>query len=121
MVIINLQSLPKKLQVDYLKVRDYIVQLIFILPLIQTVLFFHTNHLIFKNPLTENCKNLLETVGYESYEDLLVNGDITAWVRDPFERLLTAIIEETKDDYDLLIVDFHGEITSEKNAIGHFF
>ena len=26
-----------------------------------------------------------------------------------------------KDSYDLLIVDFHGEITSEKNAIGHFF
>ena len=26
-----------------------------------------------------------------------------------------------KQDYDLLIVDFHGEITSEKNAIGHFF
>ena len=26
-----------------------------------------------------------------------------------------------KDDYDLLVVDFHGEITSEKNAIGHFF
>tara|TARA_B100000989_G_scaffold226759_1_gene173903 strand:- start:493 stop:1293 length:801 start_codon:yes stop_codon:yes gene_type:complete len=26
-----------------------------------------------------------------------------------------------KEDYDLLIVDFHGEITSEKNAIGHFF
>ncbi|MDC0078778.1 TIGR00282 family metallophosphoesterase [Candidatus Pelagibacter sp.] len=26
-----------------------------------------------------------------------------------------------KVDYDLLIVDFHGEITSEKNAIGHFF
>ncbi len=26
-----------------------------------------------------------------------------------------------KDDYDLLIIDFHGEITSEKNAIGHFF
>ena len=25
------------------------------------------------------------------------------------------------EDYDLLIVDFHGEITSEKNAIGHFF
>ena len=55
----------------------------------------------FRKPLTENCKNLLETVGYESYEDLLVNGDITAWVRDPFDRLLTAIIEETKDDYDL--------------------
>ena len=26
-----------------------------------------------------------------------------------------------KDNYDFLIVDFHGEITSEKNAIGHFF
>ena len=25
------------------------------------------------------------------------------------------------EDYDLLIVDFHGEITSEKNAMGHFF
>jgi 2',3'-cyclic-nucleotide 2'-phosphodiesterase len=26
-----------------------------------------------------------------------------------------------KNDFDLLVVDFHGEITSEKNAIGHFF
>ena len=26
-----------------------------------------------------------------------------------------------KEDYDLLVVDFHGEITSEKNAIGYFF
>ena len=26
-----------------------------------------------------------------------------------------------KNDYDFLVVDFHGEITSEKNAIGHFF
>tara|TARA_B100001559_G_C16472386_1_gene609623 strand:- start:91 stop:894 length:804 start_codon:yes stop_codon:yes gene_type:complete len=26
-----------------------------------------------------------------------------------------------KVDYDFLIVDFHGEITSEKNAIGHYF
>ena len=25
------------------------------------------------------------------------------------------------EDYNFLIVDFHGEITSEKNAIGHFF
>tara|TARA_B100000900_G_scaffold352503_1_gene320203 strand:- start:2154 stop:2957 length:804 start_codon:yes stop_codon:yes gene_type:complete len=29
--------------------------------------------------------------------------------------------KKLKEDYDLLIVDFHGEITSEKNAIGHFF
>ena len=26
-----------------------------------------------------------------------------------------------KEEYDILIVDFHGEITSEKNAIGHYF
>ena len=26
-----------------------------------------------------------------------------------------------KKNYDFLIVDFHGEITSEKNAIGHLF
>ena len=26
-----------------------------------------------------------------------------------------------KGDYDFLVVDFHGEITSEKNAIGHYF
>jgi metallophosphoesterase (TIGR00282 family) len=26
-----------------------------------------------------------------------------------------------KEDYDFLIVDFHGEITSEKNAIGNYF
>ena len=26
-----------------------------------------------------------------------------------------------KEDFDFLVVDFHGEITSEKNAIGHFF
>ena len=29
--------------------------------------------------------------------------------------------QKLKKDYDLLIVDFHGEITSEKNAIGHYF
>ena len=28
---------------------------------------------------------------------------------------------QLKEDYDFLVVDVHGEITSEKNAIGHFF
>ncbi len=28
---------------------------------------------------------------------------------------------ELKKDYDLLVIDFHGEITSEKNAIAYFF
>ena len=28
--------------------------------------------------------------------------------------------KQLKEDYDFLIIDFHGEIASEKNAIGHF-
>ena len=41
---------------------------------------------------------------------------------DVFEASKKFIEEyELKNDYDFLIVDFHGEITSEKNAIGHFF
>jgi len=35
------------------------------------------------------------------------------------EKFLTKY--KLKENYDLLVVDFHGEITSEKNAIGHFF
>ena len=26
-----------------------------------------------------------------------------------------------QEDFDILVIDFHGEITSEKNAIGHYF
>ncbi|MDC3174922.1 TIGR00282 family metallophosphoesterase [Candidatus Pelagibacter sp.] len=42
--------------------------------------------------------------------------------RDVFE-VSKKFLEDNKlkEDYDILIVDFHGEITSEKNAIGHFF
>jgi len=29
--------------------------------------------------------------------------------------------KKLKEDYDFLVVDFHGEITSEKAAMGHFF
>ena len=40
-----------------------------------------------------------------------------------FLKLAKKFIEKykLKEDYDILVVDFHGEITSEKNAIGHFF
>ena len=31
------------------------------------------------------------------------------------------VLINMKKDFDLLVVDFHGEITSEKNAIGHLF
>ena len=30
-------------------------------------------------------------------------------------------INKLKNQYDFLVVDFHGEITSEKMAMGHFF
>ena len=36
-------------------------------------------------------------------------------------KKIFARAHELKKDYDFLIVDFHGEITSEKNAIGYFF
>jgi len=41
---------------------------------------------------------------------------------DVFEAAQKFLIKNTlKKDYDVLIVDFHGEITSEKMAMGHFF
>ena len=41
---------------------------------------------------------------------------------DVFETAQKFTIRNTlKKDYDILVVDFHGEITSEKMAIGHFF
>ena len=41
---------------------------------------------------------------------------------DVFEAAIKFLKKnELKKNYDFLIIDFHGEITSEKNAIGHFF
>ena len=41
---------------------------------------------------------------------------------DAFESAQKFIVKnKLKNDYDFLIVDFHGEITSEKMAMGHFF
>ncbi len=41
---------------------------------------------------------------------------------DVFEASKKFVNEyKLKEHYDLLIIDFHGEITSEKNAIGHYF
>ena len=39
-----------------------------------------------------------------------------------FLKLLLNLLQKKKKskDYDFLIVDFHGEITSEKMAVGHF-
>ena len=41
---------------------------------------------------------------------------------DVFEAAQKFILKnKLKKDYDFLVVDFHGEITSEKMAMGHFF
>ena len=41
---------------------------------------------------------------------------------DAFETAQKFILNyKLKKDYDFLVVDFHGEITSEKMAMGHFF
>ncbi len=41
---------------------------------------------------------------------------------DVFETAKNFVKEfKLKKDYDFLVVDFHGEITSEKNAIGYYF
>ena len=41
---------------------------------------------------------------------------------DVFETAKKFTLNNTlKEDYDILVVDFHGEITSEKMAMGHFF
>ena len=79
-------------------------------------------------------KNLFEPApgrGFEIYvtkEDLKIGvlnlmGNVFMKKCDNVFDISKKFLEkfELKKDYDLLIVDFHGEITSEKNAIGHYF
>jgi len=79
-------------------------------------------------------KNLFEPAPGKGFEIYKTIGDIKIGVLnlmgnvfmkkcdDVFE-VSRKFIDKYKfrEDYDLLVVDFHGEITSEKNAIGHFF
>ena len=75
--------------------------------------------------------DLLELTSRNILDGLLINLEIKS---TPIENNLTPhpdimaklIIDEVnkfklKEDFDFLVVDFHGEITSEKNAIGHYF
>jgi len=69
--------------------------------------------------------------GFEIYKSLNnVNVGVLNLMGNVFMKKCEDVFEASKKflkdyslrkDYDLLIVDFHGEITSEKNAIGHFF
>ena len=62
-----------------------------------------------KNGLKVGVLNLMGNVFMKKCEDVFVEA----------ENFLKK--NTLKDNYDFLVVDFHGEITSEKMAIGHFF
>ena len=79
-------------------------------------------------------KNLIEPApgkGFEIYtfkEDIKIGvlnlmGNVFMKKCDDVFKVSEKFLDnyKLKEDYDFLIVDFHGEITSEKNAIGHFF
>ena len=79
-------------------------------------------------------KNLFEPAPGKGFEIYTTANDIKIGVLnlmgnvfmkkcdDVFETSKNFIDKyKLKENYDLLVVDFHGEITSEKNAIGHFF
>ena len=65
---------------------------------------------------------------YKTSEDLKIGvlnlmGNVFMKKCDDVFEISKKFIDDfkLKEDYDFLVVDFHGEITSEKNAIGHFF
>ncbi len=79
-------------------------------------------------------KNLIEPAPGKGFEVYTVKQDIKIGVLNLMGNVFMKKCDDVfkvsekfldnyklKEDYDFLIVDFHGEITSEKNAIGHFF
>ncbi len=79
-------------------------------------------------------KNLFEPAPGKGFEIFTTSQDIKIGVLnlmgnvfmkkcdDVFETAKKFMSKyKLKQDYDLLVVDFHGEITSEKNAMGHYF
>ncbi len=63
----------------------------------------------FKNEIKIGVLNLMGNVFMKKCDDVFKTS------KDFIEKY------KLKKDFDILVVDFHGEITSEKNAIGHFF
>ena len=79
-------------------------------------------------------KNLFEPAPGKGFEIYKTNDDLKIGVLNLMGNVFMKKCDDVfdiskkfmdehklKEDYDLLVVDFHGEITSEKNAIGHFF
>ena len=62
-----------------------------------------------KNGLRIGVLNLMGNIFMKKCEDVFQSA----------EKFISK--NKLKKDYDFLIVDFHGEITSEKMAMGHFF
>tara|TARA_B100000700_G_scaffold135757_1_gene151682 strand:+ start:372 stop:1175 length:804 start_codon:yes stop_codon:yes gene_type:complete len=62
-----------------------------------------------KNGFNVGVLNLMGNVFMKKCEDVFKTAEI-------FKNKY-----KLKEDYDFLVVDFHGEITSEKMAMGHFF
>ena len=81
--------------------------------------------LFLKNKLEANLKGFNI---YNSKDDIkvgvlnLMGNVFMKKCEDVFEAAQKFLkVNKLKENYDLLVVDFNGEITSEKNAIGHFF
>ena len=79
-------------------------------------------------------KNLFEPAPGKGFNIYNVKGEIKIGVLNLMGNVFMKKCEDVfeisdkfmkeyklKEDYDFLVVDFHGEITSEKMAIGHFF
>ncbi len=79
-------------------------------------------------------KNLFEPAPGKGFEIYKIKNDLKIGVLNlmgnVFMKKCENVFETSKnflkkhklkEDYDFLVIDFHGEITSEKNAIGHFF
>jgi hypothetical protein len=91
------------------------------------------NHITRENKLLRP-ENLIKTSPGKGFEIFLTKNKLRVGVLnlmgnvfmkkcdDVFETAKKFILKyKLKKDYDFLVVDFHGEITSEKMAIGHMF
>lgn len=100
------------------------------------------NHIWKKKNIREyldDCKDIIRPVNYTAFENgygytvkdvdgnkiLVINavGNVymsESGISSPFEAINT-VLEKNKGNYDISILDFHAETTSEKYAIGRYF
>lgn len=100
------------------------------------------NHIWKKKNIREyldDCKDIIRPINYTAFENgygytvkdvdgtkiLVMNAVGTVYMSDsgissPFESIET-VLEKNRGGYDIAILDFHAETTSEKYAIGRYF